>query len=75
MSNTLIDERFELNRSRADAISYRTALVIIILVTFLTLPRVGSEILLRILLTTIMLSFSLAVNLKSYLLYRFDMEE
>lgn len=75
MSNTLMDERFEENRVRAELTAHRVARVII----FLTLLLVGRgalmgslEYTLIALVILISLAFALELFLGEYLLYRYD---
>lgn len=77
MSNTLIDERFRLNASRAAAAANKAALSIILAASiFITsLAHTWSTyISLSILLAIIGLAFGLAIFLEQYLLYRFESE-
>lgn len=77
MSDTLIDERFQLNHYRASYISNKVALSVIILVAILTVSvlKLNSEDMLSALIATIGLAFGLSVFLQPYLLYRFENEE
>ncbi|MPN50235.1 hypothetical protein SDC9_197861 [bioreactor metagenome] len=77
MSNTLIDERFELNRSRATSIANCIALFIIVGVSLITVSLFDLEthITLSIVITTIAFSFGLSLFLQQYLLYKFENED
>ncbi|MFV0518764.1 MAG: DUF3796 domain-containing protein [Lachnospirales bacterium] len=78
MSNTFIDERFEKNKYRADAISLRVGFLSIIMVFILIMTVLkikDSETILNILMATISFSFGIVIFLQSYLLYRFENEE
>lgn len=75
MSNTLMDERFEENRVRAELTAHRVTRIII----FLTLILVGRGALLGSLeytliafIALISLAFALDLFLSEYLLYRYD---
>lgn len=74
MSNTLIDERFELNRNRATSLANCIALFIIVGVSFITvlLFNLEAHITLSIVIATIAFSFGLSFFLQQYLLYKFE---
>lgn len=75
-SDTLIDERFQLNAYRAEALAHKTGLMIIILGTIIFALRFEQmEAALSFLLALIGLTFGLSIFLQQYLLYRFENEE
>lgn len=77
MSNTLIDERFEINAYRAAAIGNRVALTIIIVIAVLLISvlRISNSYSMSgLLIATIGFSFGLSIFLQQYLLYRFEHE-
>ncbi len=71
----LIDERFLFNQSKADAQAYRVAFTIIAVSFILSVPRISGVALNTFLLSIIALSYAVAEILKSYYLYKYDMEE
>lgn len=76
MSNTLIDERFQLNAYRAEAIANKIGLMLIILGTIVFALRFAQmEAALSFLIALIGLTFGLSIFLQQYLLYRFENEE
>jgi len=77
MSNTLVDERFVLNRSRATAFANSIALFIIVGVSLITVSLFELEThnTLNIIIAMIAFSFGLSLFLQQYLLYRFENKE
>ncbi|MGL4346038.1 MAG: DUF3796 domain-containing protein [Cellulosilyticaceae bacterium] len=75
MSNTLIDERFQFNAYRANAIANKTGLVFIIFATIgIALRLQTASTTLSFLIAVIGLAFGLSIFLQQYLLYRFENE-
>lgn len=78
MSETLIDERFELNSYRASAIANRIALIVILGISLMsmTIFKIRNPYnMLSLLISTIGISWALSTFLHQYLLYRFENEE
>lgn len=77
MSNTLMDERFQVNKYRAEAVANKASLTILIIFSILamSLLRLNTYAMLSILIAAIGLAFGLSVFLQQYLLYRFENEE
>lgn len=77
MSNTLIDERFQLNAYRAAAMANQVSLGLIIMVSIISISLFRFDVydMLSILIAVIGMAFGLSVFLQQYLLYRFENEE
>lgn len=77
MSHTMIDERFQANKYRAEAVANKVCLTLVIVISILTMSmlRVNTYTMLSVLIATIGLAFGLSVFLQQYLLYRFENEE
>lgn len=77
MSNTFIDERFQANKYRAEAIANKVSLTIVIVFAIITMSmlRLNTYDMLSILIATIGLAFGLSIFLQQYLLYKFENEK
>lgn len=74
-SDVLVDERFLYNLAKAESKAYRTAYAMVIIALILSAPRMSGNVLNVFLLSTIALSYATAEILKSYYLYKYDMED
>ncbi len=74
-SDILVDERFMYNLALAESKAYKIAYTTVIIAFILSVPRLSGNVLNIFLLSTIALSYSVAEILKSYYLYKYDMED
>lgn len=77
MSNTLIDERFQFNKYRAEAMANKLSLSLLIVISIISMSilRLDTYDMLSILIAAIGIAFGLSVFLQQYLLYRFENED
>lgn len=76
MSDTLMDERFRENASRAERQAYRTGFIIIfLLLVIVGQGRASAELVLPMLMIGIALALALTLFLSEYLLYRYDHDD
>ncbi|MGL4737291.1 MAG: DUF3796 domain-containing protein [Cellulosilyticaceae bacterium] len=76
MSGTLIDERFQFNAYRAEAIAHKTSLKVLIIGTIVFAGRFHDAYTsLSFLLALIGLTFGCSILLQGHLLYRFENED
>lgn len=74
-SDILVDERFLYNLALAESKAYKIAYTSVIISFILSIPRLSGNVLNIFLLSVIALSYSVSEILKSYYLYKYDMEE
>lgn len=78
LSNTLMDERYREEKTRADLIAYKTGFTLCWLAVWCIAMlggRLPATLVAAVLVTVVSLSFAVVAFLSSYLLYKYDTEE
>ncbi len=75
MANTLIDELYLANKAKAEAITFKTSLSVIFVISWLTIPRLPLRLSYQVLILTISLAFAFSHIYKSYLIYKYETED